>query len=180
MLQVISAYPLPEMEAAVARAVQRHGGSVLAVTHLGQLLESERPAANDALVFTLCFQSIYRALLAADIRFAALLPCRIAAVADGDHVTVETLSPRGFCQMVNRPDLERLAAPLETLLKGLLDALTHRATAAAHPIHPPGHYTLGATEDQMNMRGSIPQRIDCKGTKVEDLAGVGKHDAAGG
>ncbi len=32
----------------------------------------------------------------------------------------------------------------------------------------------------MNARGSIPQRIDRKGSKVEDLAGTGEHDAAGG
>jgi hypothetical protein len=32
----------------------------------------------------------------------------------------------------------------------------------------------------MNVRGSIPQRIDCHGTKLEDLAGTGEHDSKGG
>jgi hypothetical protein len=33
---------------------------------------------------------------------------------------------------------------------------------------------------QMNMRAAVPQRIDCHGTKVEDLAGTGHMDAPGG
>jgi hypothetical protein len=40
------------------------------------------------------------------------------------------------------------------------------------------HY--GATEDQVNMKDTVPQRIDRKGTKVEDAAGTGEHDSAGG
>lgn len=38
----------------------------------------------------------------------------------------------------------------------------------------------GATEDQMDMRAMVPQRIDKKGTKIEDEAGTGEHDSAGG
>lgn len=39
---------------------------------------------------------------------------------------------------------------------------------------------IGATEDQMDSRDTIPQRIDRKGSKVEDLAGTGEHDSSGG
>lgn len=39
---------------------------------------------------------------------------------------------------------------------------------------------IGATEDQMDIRGAIAQRIDRKGTKIEDLAGTGEHDSSGG
>jgi hypothetical protein len=39
---------------------------------------------------------------------------------------------------------------------------------------------IGATEDQMDMRDTIPQRTDRFGTKVEDLAGTGEHDSSGG
>ena len=49
---------------------------------------------------------------------------------------------------------------------------------------PKGHERklsgIGATEDQMDARDTIPQRIDRKGTKVEDLAGTGEHDSPGG
>jgi hypothetical protein len=39
---------------------------------------------------------------------------------------------------------------------------------------------VGATEDQMDSRATVPQRIDSHGTKVEDLAGTGQHDSPGG
>jgi hypothetical protein len=39
---------------------------------------------------------------------------------------------------------------------------------------------IGATEDQMDARATIPQRIDSHGTKVEDLAGTGEQDSPGG
>jgi hypothetical protein len=39
---------------------------------------------------------------------------------------------------------------------------------------------IGATEDQMDIRGAIAQRIDKKGTKIEDLGGIGGHDSNGG
>jgi hypothetical protein len=39
---------------------------------------------------------------------------------------------------------------------------------------------IGATEDQMNARATVPQRIDSHGTKVEDLAGTGEQDSPGG
>jgi len=39
---------------------------------------------------------------------------------------------------------------------------------------------IGATEEHIDSRGTIPQRIDRKGTKVEDLAGTGQHDSPGG
>jgi hypothetical protein len=39
---------------------------------------------------------------------------------------------------------------------------------------------IGATEDQVDMKGTIGQRIDKIGTKVEDVAGTGQIDASGG
>ena len=39
---------------------------------------------------------------------------------------------------------------------------------------------IGATEDQMDIRSAVAQRIDKKGTKIEDLAGTGEHDSSGG
>jgi len=49
---------------------------------------------------------------------------------------------------------------------------------------PKGHERklsgIGATEEHVDARDTIPQRIDRKGTKVEDLAGTGQHDSSGG
>jgi hypothetical protein len=39
---------------------------------------------------------------------------------------------------------------------------------------------IGATENNIDVRATIPQRIDNKGTKVEDIAGTGEIDSAGG
>jgi hypothetical protein len=39
---------------------------------------------------------------------------------------------------------------------------------------------LGATEDQVDMRDTVPQRTDRFGTKIEDLAGTGNGDSPGG
>ena len=39
---------------------------------------------------------------------------------------------------------------------------------------------IGATEEQVDMKNTVGQRIDRKGTKLEDLAGTGQHDSPGG
>ena len=39
---------------------------------------------------------------------------------------------------------------------------------------------VGATDDQVNMRATIPQRTDRTGVKIEDLAGTGDYEAPGG
>jgi hypothetical protein len=36
------------------------------------------------------------------------------------------------------------------------------------------------TEDQVDMKDTVPQRSDKKGTKIEDLAGTGEQDSKGG
>lgn len=39
---------------------------------------------------------------------------------------------------------------------------------------------IGATEQQVDLRDTVPQRIDKAGTKIEDLAGTGEQDSPGG
>jgi len=39
---------------------------------------------------------------------------------------------------------------------------------------------IGATEEQVDLRDTVPQRIDNKGSKVEDEAGNGQIDSSGG
>ena len=41
-----------------------------------------------------------------------------------------------------------------------------------------GH--IGATEDQVSMVGTLPERVNRCGTKLEDIAGTGQHDSLGG
>jgi hypothetical protein len=55
------------------------------------------------------------------------------------------------------------------------------AGAAAHGAAPGAQgSSMGATEDQVNMKNTVGQRIDRKGTKLEDLAGTGTQDSPGG
>lgn len=165
MLQIRSIHRLDQIEIALRLAAQRHNGSVLAVSRV----------SADADAFTLCLSSLYAPLLAADTRFAAFLPIRIAACAHGDAATLETIAPREFCRILHRPELEPLAQPLEDVLRAIMEETARPMvrSAAALAEHTP-------TEEQINMRAALPQRIDCHGTKVEELAGVGGHDAQGG
>ena len=39
---------------------------------------------------------------------------------------------------------------------------------------------IGATEEQVDMRDTVPQRIDKQGHKLEDIAGTGEIDSQGG
>jgi uncharacterized protein (DUF302 family) len=181
MLQINSSYTLEEMAAALRRAAQRHGGSILAVSNLGSLLrEHQLKTTADAVSLTVCQPDLYAALLAADVRFAAFLPCRVAVYAHPGGVTLETIPPREFCRLLNRPDLERLAAPRETLLREILDEAATSAPTLSRAAAAERYGGLGATEDQVSSRSTLPQRIDCKGSKVEDLAGTGEHDSPGG
>ena len=40
--------------------------------------------------------------------------------------------------------------------------------------------SLGATEDQVSMVGTVPERVNKHGEKIEDMAGTGEHDSLGG
>jgi uncharacterized protein (DUF302 family) len=178
MLQVPSPHALAAAEGALRRAAQREGSSVLAVTHVGQHLR-ESASSEDAFVFSVCAAELYAGLLAADIRMAAFLPCRIAAYNQGGRTVLASASPLDFCRTLGRADLAPLVAPLESLLLRIME---HAAGPQAEATAAPGAHTggLGATEEQMNVRGALPQRIDCRGTKVEELGGTGQHDAQGG
>ena len=165
MLQIRSIHRLDQIEIGLRYAAERHGGSVLAASRVGP----------DALTFTLCLSDLYAPLLAADSRFAAFLPSRIAACAHGGAKDLETISPREFGRLLHRPDLEPLAVPREDALRAIMQEVSEPMShsAAARAEHCP-------TEEQVNMRAAVPQRIDCHGTKIEELAGVGTHDAQGG
>ncbi len=162
------------------QAAQHRGISVLSVIHLGRLLQDKTPKpARDAIVFTICRPDLSAALLAADVRFANFVPCRIMAFEQEGSVTLEALTPAEICGLLGRGDLEAVAAPLESFLREIMEeaarpAAAGQAKAAARDGGP------GATEGMVNSRAAIPQRVDCHGTKVEEIGGTGKHDAQGG
>jgi uncharacterized protein (DUF302 family) len=178
MLKVHSTIHLNEAGAALSLAARHHGASVVAVTDLSGMSRNERSLeSGDTLVFTLRQPELYQALVDADVRFAALLPCRIAVVRDGSGTMLGSISPAEYCRSIHRADLESLTSQLETTLQLVMQeaARPQTYTAAAGAAS-----RLGATEMQMNVRGTIPQRIDRRGSKVEDLGGTGHLDAPGG
>jgi len=180
MLEVKAVHKLDEIESVLRRVLARHGAVLHGVGHVGHVFPPEElRQATDAYVYTVCHADLYAALLMADIRFAAFLPCRIAAWSQGGAVTIAAASPKEACRLLNRSDLERLVEPREKLLNQVLEEsakpLVHEAASAPHATSG-----IGAVEGQMNTRGAIAQRIDRCGTKIEDLAGTGEHDAAGG
>lgn len=164
MLQIRSTRRLDQIEMGLRAAAERHGGSLASVGQTGA----------GALSFTLCFPERHAPLLEADIRFAAFLPARVAAWEHAGGVLLETIAPRECCRLIHRPEMEPLAAALEDTLRQVMEEAAH---ARPHEPEPAGH---PATEDQINMRAALPQRLDCRGTKVEELAGTGVHDAQGG
>ena len=180
MLQVASELRLDAMEGALRRSAGQRQANILSITHVGQHLQDAK-SGDDAYVFCVCASELYSALLAGDIRMSAFLPWRITAYSSGGQVMLEAMSPVEACRLLNRPDLAPLAAPLEELLRNVMEETARPAASATRATAGAQRGSgLGATEDQMSARGAIPQRIDCRGTKVEDLGGTGEHDAQGG
>jgi len=179
MLRIHTTEKLDHIEAELRMAAERHGGSVLAVSRVGRILRADQSLKGvDAVTYTLCFSDLYAPLLRADIRFATFLPSRVAVCTRGDGVSLEAISPRDYCRMLHRPEVEPLLVPLEETLRQVMEeaaqrAPHHRAAAGASAEHP-------STEDQISMKGALPQRVDCRGTKLEELAGIGGHDSQGG
>jgi len=168
ILERVSSLLLSEIEPALRRAARRRWASISAVESLGP-----------AMVFSLSLPESYSELLAADIRFAAFLPLRIAVYEQGNGLNLLAASPVAFAKALDRPGVQPLAASLEGLLNSLLDEVKRPSVLTARTG---GHAesALGATEDQMNMRGTVPQRIDRLGSKVEEIAGTGEQDSPGG
>jgi hypothetical protein len=54
------------------------------------------------------------------------------------------------------------------------------ASASAGAAARPSASNIGAREDQVDMKNTVGQRIDAKGTRVDDLAGTGEQDSPGG
>jgi len=172
MLHIHSTLTPDAIEPAVRAAAQRHKAAVTVVSHLGH--------QQDAVVFTIYHSKLYTALLTADIRFAGYLPCRLAAWSDEGGIMLQALMPSEYCEILGRADLKPKAAPLDAILRDILEDASKPTTATAKGRLEASPHHWGATEDQVNMHATLPQRIDYRGTKVEDDAGTGEHDAPGG
>jgi len=79
------------------------------------------------------------------------------------------------------PVLAAVAA-IATLVSNFEVVVERAAPAASQAPHQArrADSTAGATEDQVNMAATVPEHVDKKGTKLEDIAGTGQHDSLGG
>jgi len=181
MLQIRSSVKLDEIESVLKSVAHRHHAGVTVVSHLGQPHQGHAATGpREALVFTFNHPKLQSALLAADIRFSGFLPCRVAAWPHENGVMLQALTPSDFCGILERPDCAAEVAPLDQVLRGILEDASQPLASTARRRPEAGVSTWGATEDQVNMQATLPQRIDYRGTKVEDEAGTGKHDSSGG
>lgn len=168
ILERISSLKLEEIEGALRRCARRRRAGISPI-------ESTGPS----MVYAVLQPDLYERLLDADMRFAALLPCRIAVYTQNGNVHLVATSPADFSRSINRPELAGLAGAADALLNELLDEVSRPAAMAATTAG--GQLSaLGATEDQVNMRAALPQRIDNRGSKLEEIAGTGQHDSQGG
>src|SRR4029077_9103291 len=124
ILERVSPLQLADVEAALRRAVGETGASIAPVETVG-----------DATVFTILQPELRAMLLSADPRFAALLPCRIAAYTAADGIKLVTLSPVAFARSLGGADIGALAASAEGMLNEILDQAARPLTQAAGGGH---------------------------------------------
>jgi len=79
-----------------------------------------------------------------------------------------------------------IAAPVLAAVGAVAAAISkftvvvERSERAANAKTQSAGSSQGATEDNVDMKDTVPQRVDDKGTKVEDSGGTGVHDSLGG
>jgi hypothetical protein len=138
--------------------------------NLGRMYEEIKVHANDlvARVKELIHEGNVRRIIIKDHTGATFIEIPLT-VATGGAIAAPVLAAVGA-----------IAAALSDfkVVVERADAVSTGATRAAAPGARGS--SMGATEDQVDMKDTVGQRIDRKGTKVEDLAGTGKQDSPGG
>jgi hypothetical protein len=71
------------------------------------------------------------------------------------------------------------SAGTQDMAEAVAGAVKHVGVAVRHTRHTATEEHR-PTEEQISMRAALPQRIDAHGSKIEELAGTGIHDAKGG
>jgi 3-isopropylmalate dehydrogenase len=71
------------------------------------------------------------------------------------------------------------SAGTQDMADAVAGALKHVRVPVRHTRHTATEEHR-PTEEQVSMRAALPQRIDAHGSKIEELAGTGVHDAKGG
>ena len=97
----------------------------------------------------------------------------------GEELARRRMTVPAVAPPITGETLSRLARLWRLIRRPRPDPDHLRQTAyATHRSGRGGH--LGATEDQVSMVGTLPERLNGRGSKIEDLAGTGQHDSLGG
>ena len=106
---------------------------------------------------------------------------RIIVRDESGHTFMEIPLTVAAIGVIASPVLAAVAA-IATMVSKFEIVVERAAPAGAPEPHgsPVTDSSVGATEDKTNMAGTVPERVDKKGTKVEDIAGTGEHDSMGG
>jgi hypothetical protein len=106
---------------------------------------------------------------------------RIIVKDERGHTYVEIPLTVASIGVIAAPVLAAVGAIAALVAK--FDIVVERAPAGATPPGPGSPATdasVGATENKVDMHDTVAQRVNAKGTKLEDLGGTGTHDSQGG
>lgn len=104
---------------------------------------------------------------------------RIIVRDDHGHTFMEIPLTVAAVGVIAAPVLAAVAA-IATLVSNFEIVVERAAPPANQPALPATGTSAGATEEKVNMAATVPEHVDKKGTKLEDIAGTGQHDSLGG
>ena len=111
---------------------------------------------------------------------------RIIIKDEGGHTFMEIPLTVATVGVVLAPVLAAVAAiatvvsRFEVVIERAAPKPTASGAASAAGHAKATDFSSGATESQMNMAGTVAQKVDRQGTKLEDTGGTGSHDSQGG
>lgn len=113
---------MPEIDKALAEAAARHKFGVIASLNLKQTMANKGvDFAGECVIYEVCNPHNAKRALEADGAVSTALPCRISVYRSGDEFRVATILPTKLMGMFGNPELETVAAEVESALKSIID-----------------------------------------------------------
>ena len=120
--RVHSTKPIDAIGEGLAAAAARHSFGVIAVHDLKATLEKKGVGLGmECRVFEVCNPVQARRVLETDGAVSTALPCRISVYGQPGDYTLATLLPGEMMKAFGRPELEPVAAEVETVLKAMME-----------------------------------------------------------
>ena len=108
---------------AVQEAAKAQGFRVLSVHDLAASMREKGIERGPYAVVEVCNAPTADAVLRADVRFGALMPCRIAVYDANGRTMLTTVLPTHLMRLCpTHPDVEQAAARVDTAVRAMIDA----------------------------------------------------------